>query len=148
MKIGFTGTRNGMTEYQKEEFVKLIKSLDITEFHHGDCIGADMEAHDLVVIHKNNIKMFSHPSNLKFLRAYCESFIEKEKPLLERNKDIVNETELLIACPDTYFETYFEYKRSGTWSTIRYAKNQKKKYVIIFPDGNILQNEWVKEGIK
>ena len=59
--------------------------------------------------------------------------IEKPKDYLVRNKDIVDQSKILIACP----ETAYEKSRSGTWSTINYAKRKKRKILIIFPSGNI-----------
>ena len=34
-KIGFTGTRHGISEEQFKEFKKIIKSKQLDEFHHG-----------------------------------------------------------------------------------------------------------------
>jgi hypothetical protein len=48
MKIGFTGTRKGMSQHQKEQFVLKMFELDPSEFRHGDCEGADAEAHDII----------------------------------------------------------------------------------------------------
>jgi len=59
--------------------------------------------------------------------------IRKQKEYLARNKDIVAETEFLIATPKEYTEIL----RSGTWATIREAFRQNKKVAIIFPNGNI-----------
>ena len=149
MKIGFTGTQSGMTEHQKIEFLDILTQINkdfsaITEFHHGDCIGADYEAHQIFRIFYNE-KIHIHPSNNSSKRAYSSKNeiyyqrnskypvpdIHKAKPYLERNKVIVNETDMLIACPKSKQEEL----RSGTWATIRYAKKQKKPIIIIFPDG-------------
>jgi len=49
MKVGFTGTQAGLTPKQKLELRSLLMDYrdDITEFHHGDCIGADADAHEI-----------------------------------------------------------------------------------------------------
>ena len=44
MKVGFTGSRFGMTDAQQQEFLILMGKLGAVEFHHGDCIGADDQA--------------------------------------------------------------------------------------------------------
>ena len=48
MKIGFTGTQNGMSEKQKKVLFNLIESFPYAEYHHGDCIGADANFHTIV----------------------------------------------------------------------------------------------------
>jgi len=44
----------------------------------------------------------------------------------------VDETEWLWAIPGEFKEVL----RSGTWSTIRYARKKGKKVLIIWPDGS------------
>jgi len=44
-------------------------------------------------------------------------------PYLSRNRAIVDETEMLIATPAEFTEQ----QRSGTWSTVRYARACGKK---------------------
>jgi len=51
MKIGFTGTQQGMTQHQKD-MVELILTFHkytpgIEEVHHGGCIGADEQFHTI-----------------------------------------------------------------------------------------------------
>lgn len=133
MKIGFTGTQKGMTKEQKEEFSKYILGVDITEFHHGDCIGADEEAHKIVNDAFESVVIITHPPIEDKKRSFVYGVTaRKAKPYLERNKDIVNETDMLIACPKSDKEEL----RSGTWSTIRYAKMMGKRMIIIYPDGS------------
>lgn len=140
MIIGFTGTQTGMTLKQMNEVNSLFKELKLTVFHHGDCIGADSEAHDFAVLYFRLIKMIDstvgkiviHPPINNSKRAFCKALtIREPKEYLTRNKDIVNESDILIATPkeDT------EQLRSGTWSTIRYARKMNKKIYIILPNG-------------
>lgn len=135
IKYGFTGTRNGLNQIQQNEIINLLKN-DLTngntiEVHHGDCVGADCDFHVLCEkLNTNinaNIKIVIHPPNIKTLRAYCKSdHIEKEKKYLERNIDIVDQTNILIACPLSKNEEL----RSGTWMTIRNARKKNKKVII------------------
>jgi len=135
--IGFTGSRDGMTKEQKQKFTTLVKSLKIKNFHHGDCIGSDEEAHniinDITKNKKNHIHIVIHPPKYKKYRAYCKGDMSvKPDDYLTRNRDIVNSVEILIATP-----TGIEKLRSGTWSTIRYAKRNNKIIYIILPSGKI-----------
>jgi len=135
IKYGFTGTRSGMTDEQKNKLIILltdkINNNNCLEFHHGDCIGADKDFHDIISNldnFKQNIKIIIHPPINNKLRAYCNSSnIRIPTTYLQRNKNIINETDILIGCPYSNKEQV----RSGTWSTIRYAKKQNKKVIIL-----------------
>ena len=130
-KIGFTGTRHGMSDEQLQEFKNLILSKEIEEFHHGVCIGSDKQAHDCVKQEK--IKIVGHPPSFKKFMTDCDCDVfMKPDDYLRRNKNIVDETEILIATPDTK-----ERVRSDTWSTVRYARKQHKKIYIIHKNGRV-----------
>ena len=43
MRIAFTGTRDGMTEQQKQTLIQVFRQYRPAEFHKGDCIGADAQ---------------------------------------------------------------------------------------------------------
>ena len=93
IKYGFTGTRSGLNKNQVDSINKLFSSNvdDTIELHHGDCVGADKDMHDLCVI--KNIKVIIHPPNDDKLRAFCKSDnILGELPYLKRNKKIVDDT--------------------------------------------------------
>lgn len=126
MRIGFTGTRYGMSTRQKLELRK--KLAGATEFHHGDCVGADAEADEIA--RDLDVGVVIHPPEDPKQRAFCRQpgdLILRPKPYLDRNKDIVNSVDLLIAAPRTMEEEV----RSGTWSTIRYARRINKQLVIL-----------------
>ena len=141
MILGFTGTQVGMTELQREALIRVLRVYDITEFHHGDCIGADAQAHESVVTHTSS-RIVIHPPADERKRAWCHTKVVATtvsvlapKPYLDRNKDIVNASEGMLAAPRGPEEL-----RSGTWSTIRYARKCSKKVLIVWPDGT---EEWV-----
>lgn len=135
MKVGFTGSRAGMTKEQIATVNNLLID-DVKEFHHGDCIGADTQAHSLA--HSPGTRIIVHPPEDSALRGYCVSAnVREKKSYLERNHNIVDETDILIACPGTTKEV----RRSGTWTTIRYAEKQKKTILLIYPSGRIFKIE-------
>lgn len=153
--IGFTGTQQGMTLNQMHSYIARIKQLwelsDVLILHHGDCVGADDEADKMfgLLLGKIHSKqkeklgcVYIHPPSDPKKRAWCKSrqdadqitrVLLGEMPYLERNKQIVDYSDVLIATPKGFAEEL----RSGTWSTVRYARKQKKSVVIIYPDGRI-----------
>ncbi len=133
MRVGFTGTHKGMTTEQEVTVTNLL-ALRPAEFHHGDCVGCDTEAHALAF--RAGIRIIGHPPEQSKSRSFCTfDEIRKEKPYLERNHDIVDETDILIACP----EGTKEIMRSGTWATVRYAEKVGKTILLIYPSGRIFK---------
>lgn len=105
-------------------------------FNHGDCIGVDKQFHDLVRSFKPEGKIIGHPPDNSFKRAFCKFDAEREsKPYLVRNKNIVDESTLLLVIPKEMAEQL----RSGTWATYRYAKKQNKPIILIYPNGKYQQ---------
>jgi len=134
--IGFTGTQQGMTTEQKKTLVFLMKhfNFEVSEVHHGDCIGSDAEFHEEAI--KIGLPVVLHPPIKDDKRAFCKGYIESfpKKDYLVRNRDIVDNSDVLLAAPKSSTEEL----RSGTWSTIRYARKKKKLVIIIFPNGKTL----------
>ncbi len=93
-------------------------------------MGADQAIHNLV---KDTIEIVIHPPRCDTMRAYCSSTqIRSPQDYLIRNRNIVDETDVLLAFPATFHEVI----RSGTWATIRYAKKMNKRVIIVYPDEN------------
>lgn len=135
--IGFTGTRNGLKDVQRYALLRIIRDSKFNEIHIGDCIGADDECINLIQLWAPDVVLVGHPPDLPALRAYRRYNIEHApNPYLDRNRDIVDESELLIACPAGPEEL-----RSGTWSTVRYARKTGKPVIIIYPNGKIVRQE-------
>ena len=137
MIIGFTGTQNGMTMLQLAALRRLLVSLGQgNEFHHGDCIGADAEAHEVA----ESLGMFIvvHPPENSVKRAYKKgNIVRNSLPYLARNREIVLVSEFIIGCPKEATEQL----RSGTWSTLRCALRERKPYAVIKPSGEIEEHE-------
>lgn len=128
MKVGFTGSRQGMSQNQKEQFVLKLFELSPTEFHHGDCEGADAEAHDIVREFFPDVKITVHPPLSDYLRAFrTGDIIMEQQDYLPRDENIVKSTDFLIAAP-LHDE---EEKRSGTWYTVRYARRKHKLHIVL-----------------
>lgn len=131
--IGFTGTRRGMTRAQQNVLRSLLLSGS-GKLHHGDCVGADEQAHDIARALGHAVAI--HPASNPNQRAYKSAQdIRPPKPPLVRNKVIVRETELLVAAPAEAMEQQL----SGTWSTVRYARKLGRAICIIRPDGTLIR---------
>jgi hypothetical protein len=132
MKVGFTGTQVGMTEYQEIALVHILRREGALELHHGNCIGADEQA--CQIAWDMDIPPIAHPGDTPEKQSEIESFETLPvKPNLERNHDIVDVCELLVAAPKGPPQ-----QRSGTWATIRYADKVGRKTLIITPNGEII----------
>lgn len=127
MKIGITGTREGMNDYQFEQVKTFLSQFPAgTEFHHGDCIGVDVEA--ATVAHELGFRVIAHPGPGGVLRAmHGSDEIKEPMAYFRRNRNIVNETDTLIVVPlQDQHQTH-----GGTWYTHDYAV-KKNKPVTVF----------------
>ena len=150
--IGMTGSRYGIDKRALNRFEQFLQK----EFHliekcrHGDCQGADTIFHNKIIEfnssdkYENQAKIIIHPPNIPILRSYCGFKEDKVtpiddpnikslrvRPFLDRNKHIVDKSDMLLAFPRMMEEEL----RSGTWSTIRYARKKNKALKIFYPDG-------------
>ena len=134
MSIGFTGTQQGMTHWQCDAVLQLLSELKPSKVGHGDCIGSDQQFHQMVKWGFPHIFIYGHPPKNPSKRAFCHfDYLYPEKDYLDRNKDIAEKYDIIIATPKEDEEVL----RSGTWSTVRYAKKLGKKVYIVKQDGSV-----------
>jgi hypothetical protein len=163
--VGFSGSQSGMSPNQKANLIYFLSNLHCISFSHGDCIGSDAEAHGIaenyfeaLLAHRPELapKIVVYPAINPIKRAYTlghdHKFLvggyildgiiyEQTSPAkyLDRNKRIVETTDILLACPKEQEMTM----RSGTWATIRYAwslvQKTGKKVIVIPPNGKIIE---------
>jgi len=130
-KVGFTGTHRGACPEQLTEAEARLRALreeGFDEFHHGQCIGADEQVAKIartlgyrVVAHPG---LASDPANLMYRSDWDgNAEVLEAKPFIARDHDIVNETEVMLATP----VSREEHMRSGTWTTVRYARKKGRK---------------------
>jgi len=132
--VGFTGTRKGMSLAQVGALNAILHDLTPKRFHHG-CNGeADWQAHTIAKL-RHTTRIIGHPGETTdrpdLLAEIKEQF--PPKPFLERDRDIVTISNLLIAAPLGLERV----RGSGTWYTIRYARKMGVPVMIIWPDGEL-----------
>jgi hypothetical protein len=129
--LGFTGTQQGLTEPQIHLLVDALLRYAPREVHHGDCIGADAQFHDLVRKLLPLARVVIHPPTIAAKRAFCEGDEERASlAYLTRNRAIVRESQGLIAAPAEREEK----RRSGSWATVREARKQNRPLLLILPE--------------
>lgn len=131
MNIGFTGSREGMTERQSLALGYFAALLDETggTFHHGCCVGADAQAS--LEMGLTIADVIGHPpidTKCIMPKPAKELWLEPAH-YIERDHAIVDAVDLLIAAPSTRKEVL----RSGIWATIRYAQRIGKPCIILDP---------------
>ena len=132
--VGFTGTSRGMTLPQLAACRDILKRCRIEgaeSFHHGDCVGADSEAHDIAIALGYRIVLHP-PLDIKARAFRSASAVQAALPYLLRNRQIVYVSDVLVAAPATSAETL----RSGTWATVRYARRAGKPIYVLSPKGD------------
>jgi hypothetical protein len=143
MIVGFTGTRHRrMTDEQWSRVIEILTGLDYDEAHQGDCIGCD---EDFFVIlwglreeTGKPCTIHAWPSTIKGTNVHSKSdVIHKPMDPIERDKLMVDREDLLIACPYGFEEE----QRSGTWTTVRYARKKGIRILIVWPDGSVTEEE-------
>lgn len=133
LHVGFTGPRSGMTPYQRDRLRARLAELQAEHgevvFHYGQAVGADAVAG--AIAHALGWRVVSHPSDRAAATATVVpgAEVREPKPPLVRNRDIVHESDVLLATPRTVEEEL----RSGTWATIRYALRVGVPVELIYP---------------
>jgi hypothetical protein len=138
-KVGFTGTSAGARPEQLrevEEHLAKLREEGFDEFHHGLCIGADEQA--ARIASKLGYRVVAHPglandpTNLEYRSEFAQNDeVLEAKPFIDRDRDIVDVTEHIVATPRTRIDE--TPSLSGTWATVRYARKREKPVCLILP---------------
>jgi hypothetical protein len=121
-----------MTREQKRRLVILLLRFNPSEVHHGCCTGADDQANTIAREALGLYTVGHPPTNPTLMfEGTCDEW-RRVKDYLERDRDIVDETDCLIATPKTDTDT-----GGGTWYTVNYAVKQGKRVFLIKPNGRM-----------
>lgn len=151
MRVGLTGTRHGMTPAQFSAFRGLLtgRLSMIHWFCHGDCKGADDEAATEVArATKAFIVAAPGPDGEWRANNTFSDQVLPEQSHFKRNRHIVDECEVLVACPyDPRLELTVDFlrdARGGTWYTVGYSVKKGKSLIVVWRDGTVEDNVEVK----
>jgi hypothetical protein len=127
LHLGFTGTRHGMTPTQFHAVRRVLAEVTADRVfvaHHGDCVGADAEFHDICGTFCGRAIVEIHPGPLSDLSAGCRG-TTRHKPMshMKRDAAIVAASSVMIAAP---FEDEPQ-DRGGTWATIGMARRALRR---------------------
>lgn len=136
--VGFTGTQRGLTALQAAALAALLATWPRGWFHHGDCIGADAQAHAIALELGWYVEL--HPPTDPKKRAFCKgaTVVRPTLPYLVRNQNIVTASAVMIATPGEFEEQL----RSGTWSTVRRSRKAERPLALVYPDGTYVTERW------
>lgn len=146
--IGFTGTRHGMSPPQLAVTTEIVQSLVAGHVatiggrwiaHHGDCVGADSQFHDIVRPLVGSF-VVAHPAAVaRQWQANRDADVVRARMLpTARNIVIVAESTIVVATP---YEDV-EQPRGGTWSTIRMERAADRPLAIVLRNGDVQRERW------
>jgi hypothetical protein len=145
--IGVSGTRENLSMAQQHALFRLLIDQirdGATEVHHGACVGADAFVH--FHMQTQQVTTHVHPpvddkfSAMSHLMRHNRRLDYAPKPYAERNQDIVDAADVLLAAP-RWPENDPKSKRSGTWQTIHKAAAKGILVMIADNDGNTFPYE-------
>lgn len=119
-----------MSPAQSEIFANLLFVLAPRRFHHGCCIGADEQAHDISKSIPGLTCHLHRPVDQSQMAVGLVGVEWPPTPYLKRNRSIVRSSALLVAAPHGCEEL-----RSGTWSTVRYARRLGRPVALVWASG-------------
>lgn len=151
--LAFSGTQDGMTYRQQVSTRKVVLALNAKKMlravRHGDCIGSDFQFDDIFrstdpirAAQLENVVLHIHPPIKEEKRAFTTELkrprgrvvVHEAKDYLPRNDDMVYKASALIATPKSRKE---ERRGSGTWYTIRRAREKGMPACLVMPDGSL-----------
>ena len=134
--FAFTGTKDGWTDPQTKSACAELQRLreKYTVMHNGDCVGADERSALVWDALKGEIVLHP-PINPKY-RAFLQfaQVVLPEDDYIKRDHHMVDSSSYLLGTP----KTMYEYLRSGTWSTVRYARKRGLPLTLVYPDGSVV----------
>lgn len=132
--LGFSGPREGLTPAQVRTVERIATELAPAEARHGDCVGGDETFHKIAK--RLGTRTVAHPADMPRWRAYCDAdVVLAPAPPLERNKEIVRASTVLVAAPKEAREPA-DPRGHGTWYTARLAHKRGKPVILVRPDGS------------
>lgn len=139
--VGFTGTRENLTDHQLSWLYTTLESRSIDIVHHGACVGADTAVH-LAALDSGVPVHVWPPTNMKLIGRDCFQpnvlvTIHPRMPYLNRNREIVNATVGLIALPKHDKQPVDASQWGGTWYTVEFAQRNDRPVMICYPNGRI-----------
>lgn len=143
LHIGITGTQRGMLPGQHDAIREILQSYlsdpdgRVVILHHGCCTGVDSQVHRVAYTLDPKalvLKTVLHPPDNTSKMAVDLDPVSvlvthPPYPYLQRNRHIVAAVDVLIAIPAEDDELV----RSGTWSTVRYARKIDCPVVLLTP---------------
>jgi hypothetical protein len=143
IKLGYSGSRNGMTAPQLLAVYRHVARLIAAalasdprsprvDAHHGDCTGGDAQFHVIATV--LGCRTIAHPPVNPAKRAWCQADeIRAPRDYLPRDWDIASETWEFLAAPRSPEPD----RHSGTWITAGYAAQMGHPVWIFLPDGSV-----------
>lgn len=136
---GFTGTRSGPTPPQHKSMRRFIGGMPLDRLVHGGAPGCDTFAHWIMrELHPKGLIHIYPATDSGSLRDGIEPLenttIHPPAPPLDRDRTFVEQIDGLLAVPRTDQEG-----ASGTWATVRYAREIGLPVYVIQQNGRIVR---------
>jgi hypothetical protein len=148
-RLGFVGVRRGLTIDQFQAVSRILVAqrgrgaltgIEVAHRSNNGWAGADfsritrwMKAVPKIVLHDCGGPEAETPSlSVESMASWADFSIESSS-VPPWNREIVDESDVLLACPPIAEEEI----RSRTWATIRYARGEGKYVVVVYPDGTV-----------
>jgi hypothetical protein len=135
--VGITASRHGLSDIQRRAlttFLHRARMAGASRFHHGCCVGGDEIG--AVIAYNLGYRVIGHPPvKTELVTEAFSHELRESKGYLERDRDIVHETDVLIGLPNQP-EVW---RGSGTWFTVHYAQEMSRARLVMLPNGQVVE---------